>query len=241
MTPAESAAGDSTTDHPTDRAAPIRLLVADDQELVRAGLALLLDMEPDLEVVVQLSDGADAARAVAEHRIDVAILDIEMPYDGIRATADIAALNRRRSHGSSHGENAEDATHADRPCGVLIVTTFGRTGYLQRAMVAGASGFMVKDTPAETLAQAVRTIHAGGRAVDPALAAEALAVGPNPLTAREAEILDAAGDGASVRDIAARLHLATGTVRNHLSSAIAKTGSANRMEANRTAQANGWL
>ena len=239
MTTADPAAG-----NPTGGTAPIHLLVADDQELVRAGLALLLDMEPDLEVVVQLSDGADAARAVAEHRVDVAILDIEMPYDGIRATADITALNRHRARGSAPDETGagiDAGAGTNGHCGVLIVTTFGRTGYLQRAMAAGASGFMVKDTPAETLAQAVRTIHAGGRAVDPSLAAEALAAGPNPLTAREAEVLDAAGDGASVRDIAARLNLATGTVRNHLSSAIAKTGAANRMEANRTAQANGWL
>ena len=117
----------------------------------------------------------------------------------------------------------------------------GRAGYLQRAMAAGASGFLDKDAPAEQLAAAIRAIHAGNRIVDPTIAAAALAAGPNPLTAREAEVLDAAGDGASVRDIAARLHLATGTVRNHLSSAIAKTGAANRMEANRTAQANGWL
>lgn len=203
----------------------IRILVADDQELVRAGLSLLLDMEPDLQVVVQLADGADVAEAVAENRIDVAILDIEMPYDGIRATTDVTALNRSGS----------------AACGVLIVTTFGRTGYLQRAMSAGASGFMVKDASAETLAQAVRTIHAGGRAVDPTLAAEALAAGPSPLTVRETEVLAAAGDGASVRTIASRLHLAPGTVRNHLSSAIAKTGASNRMEANRTAQSRGWL
>lgn len=216
-------------DHDGDRAGDarvarntIRLLVADDQELVRAGLAVLLDMEPDLDVVVQLADGAGVAEAVRGHGIDVAILDIEMPYDGLRATADIAALG-------------------DAACRVLIVTTFGRPGYLQRAMAAGAAGFMVKDTPVETLAQAVRTIHAGGRALDPALAAEALSAGPNPLTRREAEVLAAAGDGSTVRAIAARLHLAPGTVRNHLSAAIAKTGTANRMEANRTAQTHGWL
>ncbi|MFD5867869.1 response regulator [Corynebacterium sp. NPDC060344] len=225
------------------RTRPIRLLVADDQELVRAGLSLLLGMEPDLDVVVQLSDGADVADAVAEHGIDVAILDIEMPYDGLRATADIAALNRNGRDEGHDGRGRDDAHQGsgDGACRVLIVTTFGRTGYLQRAMAAGASGFMVKDAPAEALAQAVRTVNAGGRAVDPALAAEALAAGPSPLTAREMEVLSAAGDGSSVRAIASRLHLAPGTVRNHLSSAIAKTGASNRMEANRTAQARGWL
>lgn len=200
--------------------APIRVLIADDQELVRAGLAALLNLEPDLEVVAQLPDGANAARSAEEHHADVAVLDIGMPYDGIRATADVTARGR---------------------CRVLVVTTFGRAGYLQRAMAAGASGFLVKDAPAEQLAAAIRAIHAGNRIVVPTIAAAALAAGPNPLTAREAEVLGAAGDGSTVRDIAARLHLATGTVRNHLSSAIAKTGAANRVEANRTAEANGWL
>lgn len=200
--------------------APIRILIADDQELVRAGLAALLNLEPDLEVVAQLPDGANAARSAEEHHADVAVLDIGMPYDGIRATADVTARGR---------------------CRVLVVTTFGRAGYLQRAMAAGASGFLVKDAPAEQLAAAIRAIHAGNRIVDPTIAAAALAAGPNPLTAREAEVLGAAGDGSTVGDIAARLHLATGTVRNHLSSAIAKTGAANRVEANRTAEANGWL
>lgn len=221
---------------------PIRVLVADDQALVRAGLSALLDLEPDLRVVAQLGDGAGVADAVAEHAVDVAVLDIEMPYDGIAATADIAAANRRAGARRGHAsDDTTDAASGAGPCRVLIVTTFGRAGYLQRAMGAGASGFMVKDSPAEELADAIRTIHAGGRAVDPALAAEALAAGPDPLTDREREILREAGDGATVRAIAARLHLAQGTVRNHLSSAIAKTGAANRMEANRIAQAKGWL
>lgn len=225
------------------RGRPIRVLVADDQALVRAGLSALLDLEPDLKVVAQLGDGAGVADAVAEHAVDVAVLDIEMPYDGIAATADIAAANRRAGarRGPAPDSASPDAASGAGPCRVLIVTTFGRAGYLQRAMGAGASGFMVKDSPAEELADAIRTIHAGGRAVDPALAAEALAAGPDPLTEREREILREAGDGATVRAIAARLHLAQGTVRNHLSSAIAKTGAANRMEANRIAQAKGWL
>src|SRR5699024_12350487 len=124
---------------------------------------------------------------------------------------------------------------------ILILTTFGRAGYLQRAMAAGASGFMVKDAPADQLAEAIRTVHSGGKAVDPTLAAEALSTGANPLTDREREVLQAALSGASVKAIAARVQLSAGTVRNHLSSAIGKTQTSNRSEAARTAQLNGWL
>ena len=201
---------------------PIRLLLADDQALVRGALAALLEMEEDLEVVAQLADGAEVAEAVAEHRVDVALLDIEMPgLDGIEAARAIAA--------------------GGTGCRSLIVTTFGRPGYLRRALEAGASGFVVKDTPAEQLAEAVRAVHAGQRVVDPSLAAETLVSGANPLTDREQDVLRAALDGSSVRQIAAALFLSPGTVRNHLSSAIGKTHASNRTEAALTARDNGWL
>ncbi len=201
----------------------IRLLLADDQHLVRAGLAALLNLEPDLDVVHQLADGQDVVNHIRQHQVDVAVLDIEMPQiDGITATQQIT---------EAFGDDVA----------VLILTTFGRAGYLQRAMAAGARGFMVKDAPAEELAQAIRTVHTGGRAVDPALAAEALSTGTNPLTDRERDVLSAALTGASVKQIAAQLHLSPGTVRNHLSSAIGKTHTSNRTEAARVAQQSGWL
>lgn len=201
----------------------IRLLLADDQHLVRAGLAALLNLESDLDVVHQLADGQDVVDHIRQHRVDVAVLDIEMPQvDGITATQHIT---------EAFGDDVA----------ILILTTFGRAGYLQRAMAAGARGFMVKDAPAEELAQAIRTVHTGGRAVDPALAAEALSTGANPLTDRERDVLSAALTGASVKQIAAQLHLSPGTVRNHLSSAIGKTHTSNRTEAARVAQQSGWL
>lgn len=204
------------------RREPIRLLLADDQALVRGALAALLALEGDLEVVAQLADGTAVADAVAEQRIDVALLDIEMPgLDGIEAARAIAA--------------------GGTGCRSLIVTTFGRPGYLRRALEAGASGFVVKDTPAEQLAEAVRAVHAGRRVVDPSLAAETLVSGTNPLTDRERDVLREALDGSSVRQIAAALFLSPGTVRNHLSSAIGKTHAANRTGAALTARDNGWL
>ena len=166
----------------------IRVLIADDQELVRAGLAALLNLEGDIEVVAQLASGEGCADAVREHGVDVALLDIEMPgMDGIAATEALAGL-----------------------CKVLIVTTFGRAGYLQRAMEAGAAGFMVKDAPSEQLAEAIRKVAAGGNAVDPGLAAEALVAGINPLTERERDILRIAISGASVKHIAGELYLPRG-------------------------------
>lgn len=201
----------------------IRLLLADDQHLIRAGLAALLNLETDLEVVHQLSDGSGVVDAIREYAVDVAVLDIEMPgVDGITATQHISA---------AFGDDVA----------VLILTTFGRAGYLQRAMAAGARGFMVKDAPADQLAAAVRTVFSGGRAVDPTLAAEALSAGINPLTARERDVLKAALSGVSVKHIAAQVHLSAGTVRNHLSAAIGKTHTSNRAEAARVAQQNGWL
>ena len=200
----------------------IRLLIADDQALVRGALAALLDLEPDIEVVAQVGRGDEVADAVASCGADVALLDIEMPgMDGI----DACAATRERVPG----------------CRVLIVTTFGRPGYLKRAMRAGASGFVVKDTPSAQLADAVRRVSQGLRVVDPVLAADSLAQGDSPLTERETDVLAAARTGGSVADIAGMLHLSEGTVRNHLSSAIGKTGGRNRADAARIADENGWL
>lgn len=200
----------------------IRLLLADDQALVRGALSALLGLEPDLEVVAEVGSGDAVVPAVLEHRPDVALLDVEMPgLDGISATAEVRRV--------------APATR------VLIVTTFGRPGYLRRALQAGASGFVVKDTPAAQLADAVRRVQAGLRVVDPALATDSLVAGESPLTPREADVLRAARDGSSVAAIAGRLHLSEGTVRNHLSAAIGKTGAANRAEAVLTAEGNGWL
>ncbi|HET8561780.1 MAG TPA: response regulator transcription factor [Marmoricola sp.] len=200
----------------------IRLLLADDQALVRGALAALLNLESDLDVVAEVGSGDQVVEAVREHRPDVALLDVEMPgTDGITATA------------------AVRASFPDTR--VLIVTTFGRPGFLRRAMQSGASGFVVKDTPAAQLADAVRRVHAGLRVVDPALATDSLVAGESPLTARETEVLRAARGGAPVAVIARQLFLSEGTVRNHLSSAIGKTQAANRAEAVLVADNNGWL
>jgi two-component system, NarL family, response regulator DesR len=197
-------------------------LIADDQALVRGALAALLDLEPDLTVVAEVGRGDEVVAAAREHRPDVALLDVEMPgIDGIAA----AAALRKAMPG----------------CKVLMVTTFGRPGYLRRAMAAGASGFVVKDTPARQLADAVRRIASGLRVVDPTLAAETLASGDSPLTPREADVLRAAREGGTAADVAGQLGLTEGTVRNHLSSAIGKTGARTRAEAVRLADENGWL
>jgi two-component system response regulator DesR len=201
---------------------PLRLLLADDQALVRGALAALLSLEPDLEVVAEVGSGDEVLAACQAHEVDVALLDVEMPgLDGIEATALVKA--------------ARPATR------VLIVTTFGRPGFVRRALQAGADGFVVKDTPARQLADAVRRVHAGLRVVDPTLAADSLVVGQSPLTARESDVLRLARSGATVAVIAATLVLSEGTVRNHLSSAIGKTGASTRAEAARIAQDNGWL
>ena len=200
----------------------IRLLVADDQALVRGALSALLGLEHDIEVVAEVGRGDEVVPRALQTRPDVALLDIEMPgIDGIAAAAQL----RTRMPG----------------CRALIVTTFGRPGYLKRAMQAGASGFVVKDTPAPQLADAVRRVAQGLRVVDPALAAESLAQGDSPLTERETDVLEVARTGGSVADIARILHLSEGTVRNHLSSAIGKTGGRNRADAARIAEQNGWL
>lgn len=200
----------------------IRLLIADDQGLVRGALSALLSLESDIEVVAEVARGDEVVAAARASQPDVAMLDIEMPgMDGIAAAAALRA--------------------ALPTCRVLIVTTFGRPGYLTRAMRAGASGFVVKDTPAAQLADAVRRIAQGLRVVDPVLAADSLAQGESPLTERETDVLSAALTGGSIADIAAMLHLSEGTVRNHLSSAIGKTGARNRADAARLAQESGWL
>ncbi len=202
--------------------ARIRLLLADDQALVRGALAALLELEPDLTVVAEVGRGDAVVPAARRTRPDVALLDVEMPgLDGIAATAQLRA--------------------ALPGCRVLVVTTFGRPGYLRRAMHAGASGFVVKDTPARQLADAVRRVAAGMRVVDPTLAAETLIAGESPLTPRETEVLRAARGGGTVADIATALRLSEGTVRNHLSAAIGKTGARTRAEACRLSEERGWL
>ncbi|MFF9526380.1 response regulator [Streptomyces achromogenes] len=203
-------------------AAPIRVLLAEDQGMMRGALALLLGMEEDIEVVAQLGSGDGIVDAVLARDADVALLDIELPG---KSGLDAAAELRTRAPG----------------CRVLILTTFGRPGYLRRAMEAGAAGFLVKDGPVEELATAIRRVLAGEIVVDPALAAAALSAGPNPLTPRECEVLKASVDGATVADIAARLRLSESTIRNYLSSAIGKTGTRNRTEAVREARQQGWL
>ncbi|MFJ6644716.1 response regulator transcription factor [Streptomyces sp. NPDC091290] len=200
----------------------IRVLLAEDQGMMRGALALLLGMEPDIEVVAQVSAGDAIVDAALTHRPDVALLDIELP-------------------GLSGLDAASELRDQVPDCRVLILTTFGRPGYLRRAMEAGAAGFLVKDGPVEELAVAVRRVLTGETVIDPALAAAALSAGPNPLTAREREVLNASSDGATVADVSARLHLSESTVRNYLSSAIGKTGTRNRTEALREARQQGWL
>jgi two-component system response regulator DesR len=200
----------------------IRLLLADDQVLVRDALATLLELEPDIEVVARVGRGDEVVAAVEDHRPDVCLLDIEMP--GLDGIATCQAVTARFPWAR-----------------VLMVTTFGRPGYLRRALDAGASGFVVKDIPGAQLIDAVRRVHAGHRVVDPALAEETLLGGRSPLTDREADVLRLAVEGAPVAQIAGRLHLSAGTVRNHLSAAIRKTGTSTRVEAARAAQERGWL
>ncbi len=200
----------------------IRVLIAEDQGMVRGALATLLGLEPDIEVVAQCSRGDEVVEAARVAHPDVALLDIEMPgIDGLRAAA---------------------LLHTEQPeCTILILTTFGRPGYLRRAMEAGATGFVVKDGPADQLAVSIRRAVAGERVIDTALAAAALSDGSNPLTPRERDVLHAASGGATIATIATSMFLSQGTVRNYLSSAIQKTGARNRLEAVRTAEQHGWL
>lgn len=200
----------------------IKILLADDQQLVREALGALLSLQADIEVVGSCGRGDEVLGLVRQSQPHVVLLDIDMPgADGISVAAQL------REHRV--------------PARSLIVTTFGRPGYLARALEAGASGFVVKDTPANQLAETIRKIHAGLRVVDPALAAESFAVGSSPLTDREQQVLRAAKDGASVISIAAQLHLSQGTVRNHLSNSITKLSAENRYDAAHRAEENGWL
>ncbi len=200
----------------------IRLLLADDQELIRSALERLLDMEEDFSVVASVGRGDQVADAARRTQPDVALLDVEMPgLDGLAA----AALLAQHAPG----------------CRTLILTTFGRPGYLRRAIEAGAAGFVVKDSPVDELAVAIRRVAAGERVIDPALAAATIAHGRSPLTQRERDVLVAARSGTTVADMAGRLFLSEGTVRNHLSAVIAKTGAKNRFDALRIAEERGWL
>jgi two-component system response regulator DesR len=200
----------------------IRVLLAEDQAMVRGALGALLTLEGDFELVAEVSRGDEVVPAALAARPDVALLDIEMPgIDGLEA----AAALRQALPG----------------CRVLILTTFGRPGYLRRAVESGVAGFIVKDAPATELADAVRRVTRGERVIDPNLALAALDEGNNPLTPREREVLDAASRGAGVAEIAAQLFLSEGTVRNYLSEAIQKVGARNRVEAAHVARQKGWL
>jgi|SRR6185369_13928698 len=199
----------------------IRVLLAEDQSMVLGALAALLELEPDIEVVGRARDGAEALRLAREVRPDVVVTDIEMP--GMTGL-DLAAALRRE----------------EKPPRVVILTTFGRSGYLRRALDAGAAGYLLKDAPADRLADAIRRVHAGLRAVDPELAAAAWDEA-DPLTDRERQVLRLAADGLSTAKIGAEIHLSEGTVRNYLSEAISKLGAENRVEAARIARQKGWL
>jgi two-component system, NarL family, response regulator DesR len=200
----------------------VRVLLAEDQAMVRGALSALLSLEDDIEIVAEASRGDEVLPAALDTLPDVALLDIEMPGgDGLEAAA---VLHERLPS-----------------CLVVILTTFGRSGYLRRAMESGAVGFLLKDAPASELAEAIRGVTKGERVVDPALAAAALSEGDSPLTEREREVLAVSEGGATIEDIAARLYLSEGTVRNYLSTAIKKLGARNRAEAARLAEKKGWL
>ncbi|HTP58327.1 MAG TPA: response regulator transcription factor [Spirochaetia bacterium] len=200
----------------------IRVLLADDQATVRGALAALLKLEKDIDVVAEVSRADEVVSAAREKKPDVALLDIEMPGgDGLAAAAGLR--------------------EALPSCRVLMLTTFGRPGYLKRAMEGGAVGFLTKDMPAAQLASAIRRVMAGERVIDPQLAIDALSEGDNPLTERERDVLAAASSGAGIAEIASQLFLSPGTVRNYLSLAIQKLDAANRFEAARLAREKGWI
>ena len=200
----------------------IQIMIAEDQAMVRQALVALLGLEPDIEVVAQAATGDEALAMARKHQPDVAVLDIEMP--------------------GRNGIEVARQLHQDEFAGqIVIVTTFGRPGYLRAAMAAGASGFLLKDSPAAQLAEAIRRVARGERVVDPALAAATLAEGDSPLTGRETDVLAAAAGHDAISEIADRLHLSPGTVRNHLSAAMQKLGARNRAEAAAMAQRKGWL
>jgi two-component system, NarL family, response regulator DesR len=200
----------------------IRVLLAEDQTMVRGALAALLALEEDIEVVAEAARGDEVVPAALDAAPDVALLDIEMPGgDGLSAAA---------------------ALKASLPsCRVLILTTFGRAGYLRRAMESGAVGFLHKDAPSSELATAIRRVMAGERVVDPGLAVAALSEGESPLTEREREVPLGSANGTTIEEVASKLYLSEGTVRNYLSTAIKKLGARNRVEAARLADRKGWL
>jgi two-component system response regulator DesR len=202
--------------------APIRILLADDEHLVRGAMAALLTMEEDLTVVAQAATGAEALAMARALRPDVAVLDLQMPdLDGVTVARML---------------------HDELPdCRTMIVTSHGLPGHLKRALTNGVRGFLPKTVSVEILSTVVRTVHAGGRYIDPQLAAEAISAGDSPLTPREARVLELAADGAPVEEIANRVALTPGTVRNYLSSAVGKVGAANRHEAARIARSRGWI
>jgi two-component system response regulator DesR len=200
----------------------IRVLIAEDQTMLRGALAALLDLEPDISVIAQASNGREAHRLARELLPDIVVTDIEMPE---MTGLEFAAVLKDSSAKAK----------------VIILTTFARAGYLRRALDAGARGYLLKDRPATELAEAIRRVHAGLRAIDPALAAEAWSAEDDPLSDRERQVLQRAGEGRSSSEIAAELHLSEGTVRNYLSEAIAKLGAANRVDAARIARTRGWL
>ncbi|WP_298321949.1 response regulator transcription factor [Haloactinopolyspora sp.] len=200
----------------------IRVMLAEDEHLIRSALRALLSLEDAVDVVAEAATGDEALAMARAHTPDVAVLDLQLPdMDGIAVAA---------------------AIHADVPgCRTMIVTSHGRPGYLKRALEAGVGGFLPKTVSAQVLGDVVRTVHAGGRYVDPELAAEAISAGDSPLTAREADVLELAAEGAPVDEIAQRAALTPGTVRNYLSSAAAKLGAANRHEAVHVARRHGWI
>ncbi len=200
----------------------IRVLLADDEHLIRTALAQLLDLQDGLEVVAEAATGDEAVAMAVKHGVDVAVLDLQMP--GLDGTAVAEELARRLPG-----------------CACVIVTSHGRPGHLKRALTAGVRGFLPKTTSAATLATVVRTVHTGGRYVDPQLAAEAIAAGDSPLTPREADVLELAATGAPIDEIAARAALSPGTVRNYLSNAMTKLNAANRHDACVIAQRLGWI
>lgn len=203
-------------------AAAIRVLLVEDQTMLRGALAALIDLEPDISVIGQAINGNEALKLAGKYDPDVIVTDIEMPErTGLELANDLKLSNSKAR--------------------VIILTTFARPGYLRRALDSGALGYLLKDRPASELAEAIRRVHAGLRAIDPALAAEAWSAGEDPLSDRERQILQRAADGHSSAEIAAELRLSEGTVRNYLSDAISKLGAANRVDAARIARTRGWL